>query len=80
MCWHRSGFLFPETDLHELVSSCLVQYSEDGTLSMHAQLRDLAYSLVRDEGSAEQRTRLLSRDTKKVLNDLVRGPLDQIIA
>ena len=79
MCWHRSGFLFPETDLHVLVSSCLVQCSEDGTLSMHAQLRDLAYRLVRDEGSTVQRTRLLSRDAGEVLKDMVRGPVDKML-
>ena len=73
-CWHRSGFLSAMTDLHVLVSSCLVQVSEkDGTLSMHDQLRDLAYCVVREEGSSiAQRTRLLGRDAEDALSEGVR--------
>ena len=73
-CRHRSGFMFPETHLRVLVNCCLVQVSEeDGKLFMHDQLRDLAYSIVREQGSsAAQRTRLLGRDAADALSDGVR--------
>ena len=70
----RSGFLFSETDLHVLVGCCLVQIgASDCALSMHDQLRDLAYRIVREEGSSVMaRTRLLGRDAEDALNDKVR--------
>ena len=79
MCWRRSGFLFPETDLHVLAGCCLVQVSaEDGTLSMHDQLRDLAYSIVREEGSSvAQRSRLLGGDAELVMKLGVRNQVVQ---
>ena len=72
---HRSGFRFFETDLNVLVSCCLVQVSAvDCTLSMHDQLRDLAYRIVREEGSsAAQRTRLLGIDAEDALKEGVRA-------
>ena len=46
LCWHRSGFKFYVTDLHVLVSCCLLRVSaDDCTLSMHDHLRDLAYRI-----------------------------------
>ena len=78
MCWHRSGFLFPETDLHVLVSCCLVQVSANPftgpMLNMHDQLRDLAYSIVREESSSVlQRTRLLGKDAEDAVKKGVRA-------
>lgn len=61
--------------MHVLASCCLVQFSADMncTLSMHDQLRDLAYSIVREgSSSVMQRTRLLGRDAVDALNRGVR--------
>ena len=75
VCGHRSGFLFPETDLHVLVSCCLMQVNANwGTLTMHDQLRDLAHGIVREEGSnVAQRTRLLGRDAEIAMKSGVRA-------
>ena len=68
MCWHRSGFLYPFTDMSVLVSCCLLQVNMFGMLAMHDQLRDLAYSIVREESSSvAQRTRLLRSDAEHAL-------------
>ena len=57
-----------------LISFCLVQVSTgDRTLSMHDQLRDLAYSIVREERSGAQRTRMLARDAMEALKHTVRA-------
>ena len=71
--------MFPETDLHVLVGCCLVQVSaDDHMLFMHDQLRDLAYSIVREEGrSAAQRTRLVGKDVEDALKDGVRAYIDK---
>lgn len=42
---------------------------------MHDQLRDLAYSIVREEGSIARRTRLLGKDAEDALKDAVRACL-----
>ena len=68
--WHRSDFSWPNTDLHVLVSYCLVQVTgkHRKCMSMHDQLRDLAYSIVREESSSiAQRTRLLGSDAEHAL-------------
>lgn len=54
-----------------LVSCCLLQVNaDDSTLSMHDQLRFLAYGIVREDGSsAAQRTRLLGRDAEHALKE-----------
>ena len=74
MCLLRSGLMSPETNLDTLVSCSLVRIIEaDGTLLMHDELRNLAYSIVRKERwSAVQRTRLLGRDATDALNGKVR--------
>lgn len=74
MSWRRSGFPFPSTDLHVLVSLCLLQVSaDDCTLSMHDQLRDFAHRIVREEGSSIMpRTRLYGRDAAAALRARVR--------
>ena len=74
MCWRRSCFPFPSTDLHVLVSRCLLQVStDDRTLSMHDQLRDFAHRVVREQGSGiARRTRLLGRDAAAALGARVR--------
>ena len=74
MCWRRSGFPYPLTDLHVLVSRCLLQVStDDRTLSMHDQLRELAHRVVREQGSSiARRTRLLGRDAAAALSAKVR--------
>ena len=52
----------------------------DGTLSMHDQLRDLAYNIVREEGSSvAHRSRLLGRDAEIALKNKVRHPVHQLI-
>ena len=74
MCWHRSGFQSTLTDLHVLVSCCLLEIRGDvRMLSMHDQLRDLAYSIVREEGNIAQRTRLLGRDAEDAIRAGVRA-------
>ena len=89
MCWHRSGFPFPITDMSVLVSCCLLQVNANNrthlmpdqpTLSMHDQLRDLAYSIVREEnGSVAQRTRLLGRDAERALKTGVCPLASQVV-
>lgn len=83
--WSRSGFKFAKSDLHVLVRRCLVQVSSDNraiffnmthkmnVLSMHDQLRDLAYSIVQKEGGTAQCTRLLGGDAEAALKDRVRA-------
>ena len=42
MCWHRCGFLAPQTDLHVLVSCCLVQVSTYDCEQHESQAEDVA--------------------------------------
>ena len=84
MFWNRSGLLSPKTDLHMLKSCCLVQEIDDdeycGVLSMHDQLRDIAYRIVREEGSsATNCTRLLGKDAENALKDMVRSKADGLL-
>lgn len=80
-CWHRSGFSFPWTGLYVLVGCCLVQLSAaDCTISMHDQLRDLAYSIVRKEGSSvARRTRLLGTDAETSIKHNVRAQCHELL-
>ena len=75
MCQHRSGLKFVQTNLNVLVSRCFVQItSDDCLLTMHDQLRDLAYRIVREEGSnTAQRKRLLGTSAKDVLKITVQA-------
>ena len=74
MCWHRSGFPFPWTDLHVLVSRCLLQVSAyNRTLSMHDQLQEFAHRAVQGDGlSITRRNRLLGREAAAALGARVR--------
>ena len=60
-----------------LVGYCMVQINAaDCTLIMHNQLRDLAYSIVREEGSSVVgRSRLLGRDAEDVMEYEVRAQI-----
>ena len=62
MAASRLGFDTPETDLHTLASCCLLHVNPDDTVSMHDQLRDMAYSIVREEGGILQRSRWRVQD------------------
>ena len=78
VCWHRSGFSSPRTGLQVLISCSMVRCSaNDGTLSMHDQLRELAYSIVREEGDIAQRTRLRDVDAESALHHRVRAQRKQ---
>ena len=55
-----------ETDFYTLESCCLLHITPDDTMSMHDQLRDLAYAIVRDEGDILQRSRWRIQDAVEV--------------
>ncbi|XP_039172363.1 disease resistance protein RPV1-like isoform X2 [Eucalyptus grandis] len=59
--WDDCEF-YPSQGIDELKSRCLIKIEDDGTLSMHDQLRDLGRSIIRQEPSLEKRSRLWVRE------------------
>lgn len=66
--WFISGCLHcrlgntAETDFHTLESCCLLRITPANKVSMHDQLRDLAYSIVCSEGDILQHSRWRIQD------------------